>query len=73
MHIFSGMTIDLLKSYPLTLHRHILHDWNDADSIKIIKSLVPALRDGARVLVAEGIMPSPPATRSATLDSKNVR
>lgn len=28
----------------------ILHDWPDAESIKILKGLTPALRPGARVL-----------------------
>lgn len=55
------------------MNSHILHDWSDADSVKIIKALVPALRNGARVLIAEGLMPPPPAKRSSTLDAKNVR
>lgn len=53
--------------------RHVLHDWSDADCIRIIQALVPALKDGARVLVSEGVMPEPPATRSALLEDKQVR
>ncbi|KAB8338785.1 hypothetical protein FH972_021730 [Carpinus fangiana] len=53
--------------------RHILHDWSDADSVAILRNLVPALADGARVLISEGIMPEGPAVRAATLDEKQVR
>ena len=55
------------------IFRHILHDWSDADSVCILKALVPALRDGARVMISEGIVPEPPATRASTLDEKQIR
>ncbi|KAL1969135.1 hypothetical protein VTN77DRAFT_389 [Rasamsonia byssochlamydoides] len=53
--------------------RHVLHDWSDADCVRILRALLPALKDGARVLVSEGVMPEPPATRSALLEDKQVR
>ncbi len=55
------------------IFRMILHDWSDSDCVKIVKSLLPALKPGARVLVNEGILPEPPATRASTLDRKNIR
>jgi 6-hydroxytryprostatin B O-methyltransferase len=53
--------------------RHVLHDWSDADCERILKSLLPALKDGARILLSEGVMPSAAARRSALLEDKQVR
>jgi 6-hydroxytryprostatin B O-methyltransferase len=53
--------------------RHILHDWPDTECIKIIQALLPSLKDGARVLISEGIMPEPPAKRTGLLDERHVR
>ncbi len=55
------------------IFRHILHDWSDADSVSILKALVPALKDGARVMISEGIVPEPPAASTSILDKKQVR
>lgn len=55
------------------IFRHILHDWNDKDSVKILSSLLPALKPGARVLISEGLLPPPPATRLNTLANKMIR
>ncbi|KAI2781020.1 putative O-methyltransferase [Daldinia loculata] len=55
------------------IYRHILHDWQDEDSVKILSSLLPALKPGARVLISEGIVPEPPAKRLNTFASKMVR
>ncbi|KAI1407231.1 putative O-methyltransferase [Hypoxylon sp. FL1857] len=55
------------------IYRHILHDWNDDDAVKILSSLLPALRPGTRVLISEGIVPDPPARRLNTLASKMIR
>lgn len=60
------------------IFRHILHDWNDDDSVKIVKALVPALEKKAaesperppRVLISEGIVPAPPEKRRGTLTDK---
>lgn len=39
------------------LLRSILHDWSDKYAVIILKNLVPALKNGARVLIADFIMP----------------
>ena len=39
------------------LVRSILHDWSDKYAAIILKNLMPALKDGARVLIADFIMP----------------
>ncbi|KAH8434287.1 uncharacterized protein LDX57_011927 [Aspergillus melleus] len=54
------------------IFRHILHDWNDADSLSIIKALVPALKEGSRVFISEGLLPDPPAKRLNTLTDKMI-
>lgn len=68
---------DFFKPQPVEadvyFFRHVLHDWPDAECVKIIQSLLPALKDGARVLVSEGVMPEPPAQRTALLDDRHVR
>ncbi|KAI1082601.1 putative O-methyltransferase [Whalleya microplaca] len=60
-------------SADIYIYRHILHDWSDADSTKILSSLLPALKPGARILISEAIIPEPPAKRLNTLASKMVR
>jgi 6-hydroxytryprostatin B O-methyltransferase len=54
------------------IFRHILHDWNDADSVAILRALLPALRPGAKVFISEGILPDPPAKRINTLTNKMI-
>ncbi|KAI1766596.1 S-adenosyl-L-methionine-dependent methyltransferase [Hypoxylon sp. FL1150] len=54
------------------IFRHIFHDWSDEDTVRILKALIPALIDGATILVSEGIMPEPPATRTNALDEKQI-
>lgn len=39
------------------LLRSILHDWSDKYAVIILKNLVPALKNGARILIADFIMP----------------
>ncbi|KAL8787340.1 MAG: hypothetical protein Q9195_007799 [Heterodermia aff. obscurata] len=60
-------------SADIYVFRHILHDWSDADCLRILHALVPALKDGARVLVSEAVVPEGVATRSADLDRRQVR
>ena len=39
--------------------RHILHDWPNTHAILIIKTLVPSLKNGARTLVSDSVIPPP--------------
>jgi len=41
------------------LLRNILHDWSDKYAIKILKSLVPALKHGAKIILNEICLPEP--------------
>ncbi|KAF3025036.1 hypothetical protein E8E14_014352 [Neopestalotiopsis sp. 37M] len=39
--------------------RWIFHNWSDKYCIKILRSLIPSLRQGAKVIVSEAILPGP--------------
>lgn len=68
---------DLFTPNPITadvyMFRHVLHDWSDEDVVRIVENLVPALKNGARVLVSEGIMPSGKAQPTVALSDKQIR
>ena len=53
-----------VKGADIYLLRWILHDWSDRYAIKILRSLVPALKQGARVLILDLCL-LPPCTLSA--------
>jgi len=38
------------------LLKHILHDWSDADSVRILKTIQAAAKPGAKLLVVEAIV-----------------
>lgn len=46
------------------MFKSILHDWSDKDCVRILKALVPAMEDGAHVLIVECLMPAPPSSRA---------
>jgi hypothetical protein len=39
--------------------RWIFHDWSDKYAIRILRSLIPALKVGARVLINDSVLPEP--------------
>lgn len=39
--------------------RSVLHDWSDKYATHILKSLIPALKDGARIILNEICLPEP--------------
>lgn len=41
------------------LLRRILHDWSDKFAAKIVQTLLPALKDGATMLIMDMILPEP--------------
>lgn len=38
--------------------RHILHDWTDADCVKILSSIVPAMGPESRLVIDEVVLPN---------------
>lgn len=41
------------------LLRFIFHDFPDGTAAKILKSMVPALKSGSRLIVMDGVLPEP--------------
>ncbi|KAI1295724.1 S-adenosyl-L-methionine-dependent methyltransferase [Xylaria venustula] len=39
--------------------RQVLHDWPDAEVLRILRALLSALKPGSRILVSEYVVPSP--------------
>ncbi|KAL1863348.1 hypothetical protein Plec18170_000182 [Paecilomyces lecythidis] len=57
------MAHDMFQPQPVTADAYILrlicHDWPDEASSQILRQLVPAMRDGARILLIEAVMLEP--------------
>lgn len=39
--------------------RWIFHNWSDKYSIKILRSLIPALKPGAKIIISDAVLPGP--------------
>jgi hypothetical protein len=71
----SFMGHDFFKEQPVKnadvyFFKWILHDWSDKYCIKILKALIPAMKQGARVVINEFILPEPgavPLNQESTL------
>ena len=50
-----------VKDADVYLLRWILHDWSDEYATKIMRSLTPAMKQGARILVCDLCLPPPGA------------
>lgn len=46
-----------LKNADLYFFKCVLHDWSDLYAVKILRNLVPALKRGARVIIADVCIP----------------
>lgn len=62
------MDHDLFQEQPVKgaqvyFFRWIMHDWSDKYACKILRSLVPAMRDGSRVVLYEWLLADAPETR----------
>ena len=52
-----------IKSAQIYFLRWILHDWSDKYAVRILKNLVPAMRDGTRLIIFENILKDGPETK----------
>jgi 6-hydroxytryprostatin B O-methyltransferase len=57
-----------VKDADVYLLRMIIHDWPDADAIRILKGLAAAMKPGARMVIMDMMLPKP-GTRSRTLEA----
>ena len=48
-----------VKNADVYVLRQILHDWSDEYCVEILRNLIPSLKDGARILVNDRIIPEP--------------
>ena len=67
---------DFFQSVPesgdLYLLKSVIHDWNDADVIRILKTCRRAMADSARLLVIERVVPDGPEASEAKLFDINM-
>lgn len=60
-----------IKGADLYFFRMILHDWSNAEAIKILQQLIPALNPGSQILLNEWCLPEP--NTASWLEEKKVR
>jgi len=48
-----------VKGADVYFFRLIFHDWPDEQCIQILQNLVPALKNGARILICDQLVPEP--------------
>ena len=48
-----------IKGADVYFMRQILHDYSDKYAAKILENLMPALKDGTRIVLMDGVMPEP--------------
>lgn len=58
------MTHDFLTEQPVQgadvyFFRWIFHNWSDKYCVKILKSLIPALKPGAKIVINDNVLPQP--------------
>lgn len=54
-------TTQPVKNADVYFFRWIFHDWSDENALKILKALIPALKNDARILIHEYVLPKPGA------------
>ena len=52
-------TIQPVKDADVYLFRWIFHNWSDGYCIKILRNLVPALKNGAMIVINDNVLPEP--------------
>ena len=52
-----------IKGAEVYFFRWIMHDWSDENALRILRSLVPAMRDGCRIIFHEILLTDGPETR----------
>lgn len=53
------MTEQPVKGADAYLFRWVFHNWSDKYCLKILGNLIPALKDGARIIVQDNCLPEP--------------
>jgi hypothetical protein len=58
-HGYDFFTEQTVKDADVYIWRCILHDWPDSYAVKILRNQIPALKDGARIILLERCMEPP--------------
>lgn len=61
------------NSASVYLFRWIFHNWSDTYAVRILRNLVPGLSKGARIVVCDGLLLSPPPLSSSSLSDEERR
>lgn len=56
-------TEQVLKDPSIYLFRWIMHNWSDPYCIKMLRALIPVMRNGSRILIYEYVLEETPETR----------
>ncbi|KAL9592948.1 MAG: hypothetical protein Q9219_007705 [cf. Caloplaca sp. 3 TL-2023] len=48
-----------VKEADIYFFRWIFHDWSDKYCVRLLQALIPALKEGARIIISDWIMPPP--------------
>lgn len=57
-----------VKDADIYLLRMIIHDWADADAVKILKEITKAMKEGSRIVIMDMVLPTP-GTSSQTFEA----
>lgn len=57
-----------VKDADVYLLRMIIHDWPDADAVRILKELVEVMKEGSRIVIMDMVLPTP-GTTSPTFEA----
>ena len=68
-HDFFTEPPEIAKDADVYLFCRVFHNWSDKYSTKILRSLIPALKNGARILISDICVPAPHSLPS-TLENK---
>jgi len=52
-------TPQVVKDADVYVYRWIFHNWQDEQSIQILRAAIPALKPGAKILINDGCLPVP--------------
>ena len=57
-----------VKDADVYLLRMIIHDWADADAVRLLKELTEVMKEGSRIVIMDMVLPLP-GTSSQTLEA----
>ncbi|KAI1769896.1 S-adenosyl-L-methionine-dependent methyltransferase [Hypoxylon cercidicola] len=55
---YNFITEKMTRDADVYVFRHIFHDWSDQYGAKILKNLVPALKEGSKIWISEVVLPN---------------